>query len=104
MGYIGAVSLLIQFSYLQLLDVLTTLAFLTHGAKEANPVVRFMLSVAPTPLMALIAVKAFAFLLAFYCIRHARLRLLARVNVLFAVLVAWNLCVLIVSAVAQFPG
>lgn len=97
-------SLLIQFSYLQLLDVLTTLAFLTHGGKEANPIIRFLLSLAPTPLMALVAVKAVAFLLAFYCVRRARLRLLARVNVLFAVLVAWNLCVLILSAVAQFPG
>ncbi len=97
-------SLFVQFAYLQLLDLLTTLAFLTHGGKEANPVVRFVMSLAPTPLIALIVVKSVAFLLAFYCIRHARLRLLARVNVLFAVLVAWNLCVLIVSALAQYPG
>ena len=93
------VNLLIQFSYLQVLDVLTTMAFLLHGAKEANPVVRLAIRAGgSSPLAGLLALKVFAVLLAFYCVRRARLRLLARVNVFFALLVAWNLTVLIISS------
>jgi len=88
---------LLQFSYLQLLDVLTTLAFLANGVKEANPLVRFLLKAGPSPLAALILVKALAFALAIYCVRNSRQRLLSRVNLGFAALVMWNLCVLVIS-------
>ncbi len=91
-------NLLVQFSYLQLLDVLTTMAFLLHGGKEANPVVRLVLAAGPPPLVGLAALKIAAFGLALYCVRNARSRLLSRVNLFFAALVAWNLCVLILSA------
>ena len=88
---------LLQFCYLQLLDLLTTVAFLVHGGKEANPIIRLALSAAH-PLLGLAVLKLLALGLAFYCMRRARLRLLARVNLFFAALVAWNICVLIVSA------
>lgn len=98
-------ALLIQFSYLQLLDVLTTLAFLANGGREANPVIRFMLAVGPSPVAGLVTVKVLALLLAVYCVRRARLQLLARVNMLFAGLVAWNLLVLILNApLFRIPG
>lgn len=88
-------SLLLQFSYLQILDVLSTLAFLLNGVKEANPVVRLAMQLGPSPLTGLLALKVFAVCLAIYCMRTARHRLLARVNVFFACLVAWNLYVLV---------
>ncbi len=91
-------NLLLQFFYLQVLDILTTLAFLVAGVQEANPMVRLALDAGPTPLAGLIVVKVLAVLMAVYCVRQSRLRLLARVNVFFAVLVAWNLLVLIVSS------
>lgn len=91
-------ALIIQFTYLQLLDVLTTLAFLAHGAREANPLVRFLMRVGPTPAVSLIFLKTLAVLLAIYCVRRAHFRLLSRVNILFAGLVAWNLLVLILNA------
>ena len=84
-------TLLIQFSYLQLLDILTTLAFLTIGIQEANPLIRFLLGATQSPLGALLTIKLLALALAFYCWRRGRRRLLFRVNVFYAALVAWNL-------------
>lgn len=91
-------TLLIQFLYLQVLDVLTTMAFLLNGAREANPLVRMGLEFGHSPLFILVAVKLVAMALAVYCVRKSRLKLLQRVNVCFAVLVAWNLIVVIMTA------
>lgn len=91
-------NILIQFLYLQVLDFLTTMAFLMNGVKEANPVVRLALEAGPSPLLGLLLIKVFAAALAIYCVRRSRLRLLSRVNFFFAALVAWNLVVLIVSS------
>ena len=44
------------------------------------------------------ALKLVAMALAVYCVRKSRLKLLQRVNVCFAVLVAWNLIVVIMTA------
>lgn len=84
-------TLLIHFTYLQLLDILTTLAFLTIGVQEANPLIRFLLGATHSPLGALLAVKLLALALACYCWRSGKRRLLFRVNVFYAALVAWNL-------------
>ena len=94
-------NLLLQFSYLQLLDLLTTVAFLLHGIAEANPVVRFVLRFSPDPIAALVSVKVAALMLGVYCWRAGRSRLLARINVLFAIVVAWNLMMLIVGTVRR---
>ncbi len=91
-------SLVIQFSYLQLLDILTTLAFLAGGTKEANPMVRAALNLAPTPLVGLLAVKLLAIGLALYCWRTSRMRLLTLANVFFAFLVTWNLIAVLARA------
>ena len=91
-------SVLIQFLYLQVLDVLTTMAFLLNGAQEANPLVRMGLELGHSPWVILVVVKFVALALALYCVRKSRLQLLHRVNICFAVLVAWNLIVVIMSA------
>jgi len=44
-------------------------------------------------------VKFLAILLGFYCWRVGKRQLLKRINLLFAVLVAWNLVALIVRSV-----
>lgn len=41
--------LLLQYSYLQILDLMTTVAFLLHGVREGNPLVRLALQYAPIP-------------------------------------------------------
>jgi len=87
--------LLLQYSYLQMLDLLTTMAFMLHGIEEANPVVRFALRSSSHPLGGLLAVKMMALGLGIYCWRCGRHRLLTRINILFAIVVAWNLVALI---------
>jgi len=77
------------------LDFLTTTVFLMHGIDEANPMVRAALSWMPNPLAGLLLVKLFAVGLGLYCWKVGKQRLLSQVNVLFAVLVAWNLTALI---------
>jgi hypothetical protein len=89
---------LVLFTYLQLLDLLTTVVFILHGVKEANPLVNFALTAAPTPLLGLLLIKAVALGLGAYCCLRGRRQLLARMNVFFAVLVSWNLVALIASA------
>jgi Domain of unknown function (DUF5658) len=89
--------LFLQYSYLQMLDFMTTLAFLLNGVGEANPVVRFALQYSPNPVGGLLVVKLVALALGVYCWRAGRQRLLFRINILFAFLVAWNLVALIAN-------
>jgi hypothetical protein len=92
--------LLLHFSYLQVLDFLTTIAFMLNGVKEANPLVRFALRLGPSPISGLIVVKVLAVLLGIYCWRMGRQRLLSRINIVFAMVIAWNLVALIVGTLA----
>lgn len=90
-------TLLAHFTYLQLLDVLTTLVFLTSGVHEANPVVRLAMATARSPLFGLLALKVGACAAAVYCTFTARSRVLGRINLFFAALVVWNLVALLGS-------
>jgi len=90
--------LLWEFSYLQILDFLTTVAFLLHGVREGNPLVRLALSAGANPLASLLAVKLLAIMLGLYCWYRGRRQLLFRINILFALLVAWNLVALILRS------
>src|SRR6266849_8935645 len=94
--------LLLQYSYLQVLDFLTTVAFLLHGIREGNPLVRAALTYSNHPLTGLLVVKLAAVALGVYCWRKQRQRLLTRINWLFAAVVVWNVAALIVAS-AQ-PG
>jgi len=89
--------LLVQYSYLQVLDFLSTLAFLLVGVQEANPVVRFALEHSPSPVVGLALVKGAALVLGAYCLVKRKLALLQRINVMFAIVVAWNLVALIIG-------
>lgn len=91
--------LLWQFFYLQVLDFLTTIAFLVNGVREGNPLVRLALGSGFNPIESLVAVKCLAIMLGIYCWRVGKRQLLSRINLLFAVLVAWNLVALILSSV-----
>jgi hypothetical protein len=95
---------LAQFSYLQLLDLLTTLAVLASGAQEGNPVVRLVVKFAGSALAGVLAAKLAAVALACYCWKMDRLRLLGRVNLFYATLVAWNLLVLVVKHADSLPA
>ena len=90
--------LLLQYAYLQVLDLLTTLAFMLHGVREGNPLVRLMMHATTNPLNGLLAVKLIAAALGLYCWRLGRGKLLSRINIVFALVVAWNLAALILSS------
>jgi hypothetical protein len=93
--------LLLQYSYLQVLDFLTTVAFMLNGVKEGNPLVRLAVHYSPDPLGGLVAIKLAAVGLGLYCWTRGRDRLLSRMNMVFAVLVAWNLAALIVATLER---
>ena len=96
---VQSLDVLLRFAYLQVLDVLTTLAFLAHGVVEGNPFVQFLMSSAGHPLTGLLAVKALAMMLGLFCQFTGRMRLLRRANAFFALLVVWNLVALVLSSV-----
>jgi len=91
--------MLLQYSYLQMLDFLTTIAFLVNGVKEGNPLVRFALTMGTNPIGGLVLIKVLAVVLGIYCWRMGRQQLLSRINILFAGLIAWNLIALIIRSV-----
>jgi hypothetical protein len=66
--------------------------------QEANPVVRFFMEHSSSPVMGLLLVKLLAVGLGVWVWRTGRERLLARINILFAIVVAWNLLAMIVGA------
>jgi hypothetical protein len=91
--------LLWQFSYLQVLDALTTVAFLLVGVQEANPLVRLAMTVAPNPFWGIGIVKALGIGLGVVCALRGRHQLLSRINLLFAAVVVWNLAALILGMI-----
>ena len=71
---------MLQYSYLQVLDFLTTIAFLLNGVKEGNPLVRLAIDYSPNPITGLLAVKVAALGLGLYCWRGGKLRLLGQIG------------------------
>jgi hypothetical protein len=92
---------ILQYSYLQVLDFMTTTAFLAYGIREGNPLVRMAIRYGPTPLSGLLLVKLFAVCLGIYCWRYGKIRLLGRINILFALVVTWNLAALIMGSLGR---
>lgn len=82
---------LLLFLLLQAGDAATTVVFLDHGVREANPLVAAFIDVFGEPVAAVVAIKLAGSVLAAYAWKTGRIRLLRRINVLFAVCVAWNL-------------
>jgi hypothetical protein len=98
-GELSLNHLLIQYSYLQILDFLTTVAFLLLGVKEGNPIVRIVIEATDSPLGGLMLVKAVAVVLGIACWRLGRGKLLLRMNLLFALVVTWNVVAIILRSV-----
>jgi hypothetical protein len=96
--------ILLAFICLQAMDILTTLLFLHHGVAEANPLIRAALTGSIQPAMALVLAKVLAIALATFAWRSGRTRLLWKVNLLFALCVAWNLAATLVEHAATAAG
>lgn len=78
------------FICLQAMDTLTTLLFLRHGIREANPLIRAAL-VSADPRIAVGLPKLLAIVLATVAWYSGRKKLLRKVNLLYLVFVVWNL-------------
>ena len=91
-------NVLAEFIYLQVLDLLTTVAFMMYGVTELNPVVKWAMRESPSALGGLFLIKVAAVLLALFCMARSQQRLLRGVNIFFAGLVAYNVLVLIINA------
>jgi Domain of unknown function (DUF5658) len=89
--------LLLQCTYLQVLDFLTTIAFLLHRVQEANPLVQFFVREMGNPISGVLAVKLLGVLMGLYCWRSRRAKLVARMNYFFGFLIVWNLVALILA-------
>ena len=89
---------LAEFIYLQVMDMLTTVAFMMYGVAEVNPVVKWAMRESPSALGGLFLVKVAAVMLALFCMARSQQKLLRGVNIFFAGVVAYNMFVLIMNA------
>ncbi len=87
-----------QFAYLQTLDLLSTAAFLLQGVQEGNPFVRFAIELSPNPVVGLALVKIVGIAMGITAIRLGKEQFLSKINVFFAVIVAWNLVCLVLAS------
>ena len=92
---------MMAFFSLQALDVLTTLIGLRMGAQETSVFVGRMLQLGPVP--GLLVSKCFAVILVSAALAFQRPRLIVFLNLMFAVLVAWNLATILIS-LARLAG
>jgi hypothetical protein len=80
------------------MDLLTTLAFLSHGGQEMNPLVAALLHF--DPLVGLLLAKGVAVALAILCFISGRQKLVLRANIFYAGLIAWNVLAIIAGGTA----
>ena len=71
---------------------------MVYGIGEMNPVTKWVMRASSSALTGLLLVKIFAVALAICCVYRARHKLLQKVNIFFALVVAYNVVVLILSA------
>jgi hypothetical protein len=86
------------FVFLQVLDILTTLIGLQMGAREASIFIGRLMQVGPVA--ALLIAKLFAVLLVAAALRFKRPRLVVFLNYWFAIVVSWNLVMIVWSLTA----
>ena len=90
---------LVLFSCLQILDLLSTVAFMMLGVREANPLIRLAFSLANNPLAGLLLAKLTVVLLGVCCWLGGRERALARANLVFVLVIAWNLAIVVATKI-----
>jgi hypothetical protein len=83
------------FFSLQALDVLTTLIGLRMGAREASMFVGRLLVLGPVA--GLLVSKCFAVILASAALAFNRPRVIVFLNLMFAVVITWNLATILAS-------
>lgn len=90
-------STFLQFAYLQVLDLLSTIAFLMGGTREGNPLVEWAMRLTGTVLGGLVLVKGIALGIGLFCVLTRRASLMTKINVVYAGVVVWNLSSMILT-------
>jgi hypothetical protein len=88
------------FVYLQLLDFLTTLVGFRVGASEASPFIAKLMHLT-SPIVGVAASKLTGVAIGALCLATDRARLIGWINYWYALLVTWNLCI-ILAAIERF--
>jgi hypothetical protein len=83
------------FIYLQLLDLLTTFVGFKLGASEASPFIRVLMHFGPG--FGVAASKVLALALGAFCVYTGKRHVMRWVSYWYAVLVVWNLMVVLAS-------
>jgi Domain of unknown function (DUF5658) len=96
-GVIRNHNVLLRCAILQVLDVGTTLLFLARGVAEANPFVKWSISMTQGNLVGLLAIKSLACVLAVIAVQSGRTWVIAKMNRFFIFLVVWNLIALAIG-------
>ncbi len=91
--------LLPAFIYLQILDLLTTLTGFRVGAAEASPFIRILMHAGPA--IGVVASKIIALAIGGFCLYTNRTRAFRWITYFSAVLVAWNLLVILSATNAR---
>jgi len=81
----------ILFIYLQLLDLLSTIACLKFGGVEGNPFVRLLMRQFDNPLNGLLVAKFLAIFVGYITWEFCSPKILLWINIMFAIVVVWNL-------------
>lgn len=91
----------ILFIVLQVLDLLTTLFVLNHGGQEGNPLVVWLLKDFSSFALGLMLLKVWAVLCGWIAYSYQSTLFFKLTNVLFSVIVVWNLVAVIGILVLQ---
>jgi hypothetical protein len=80
--------------------MLTTLIFLRQGVAEGNPLIAWVLH-GQSPWPGLIAAKAVATMMGFYCYRNGRMKVLRLANLGYVAIVTWNLTTILAAMLTR---
>lgn len=84
------------FIFLQVMDLVTTLFWLAKGGEEANPIVLWLVTFAPSLVAGLIRIKVAAVLVGWIMWLFEQKLFLLWSNCVFSLVVTWNLFWLLV--------
>jgi hypothetical protein len=99
---LGPIGVQLTFILLQVADIATTLVAIAHGGFETNPLVaRFMMV---GTVHGLLWSKLVVLAIAAVFIRYRGFRIIRIANVAFAVVVAWNIIMLVRLAMQSKPA
>lgn len=93
--------------YFQILDLLTTILFMTHGIPEFNPITRFFImhfglwGLIFLKVLLVTTIVAMYFRVMLHKNQLNLSRVISRVNYFYSVVVGWNICSAFLAAISK---